>query len=125
LTGVAIVVVEDDEDSCVMLATLLTLYGARVSTAGSAYEGLETVSRVLPDLLISDISMPGEDGLSLIRKIRALGDGYASVPAIALTGRTGYEHREIAKKAGFDEHVAKPVEFDELVGAIQRLLGDG
>ena len=118
LSNVAILVVEDDEDARDLLVTVLTQQGARVTQAGSASEALSSVSESVPDVLISDIGLPAEDGYQLIRSIRARGFGSDSLPAIALTAYSRREDQRLALQAGFQAHVAKPVEPAILVAAV-------
>jgi PAS domain S-box-containing protein len=121
LQGVRILVVDDDEDSRNLLATILSKGGATVETVGSAHAALAAFHTGRPDVLISDIGMPGEDGYSLIRKVRGV-DGGRRVPAIALTAFARSEDRIRALSAGFNMHVPKPVEPTELLMVISSLL---
>jgi CheY-like chemotaxis protein len=102
----------------------LTLYGATVISAASAAAGLSELEEKKPDVLVSDIGMPDEDGYSLIRKVRALsGEKLSRLPAIALTAFTRAQDRMRALSSGYQSHVAKPVEPDELVTVIASLTG--
>ncbi|MFL6214915.1 MAG: PAS domain S-box protein [Blastocatellia bacterium] len=122
LTGLRLFIVEDDKDSRVLLKTMLEQCEAEVCVAESAAKALSLLDEWKPDLLISDIEMPGEDGYSLIRKIRSRGKaGRQRLPAIALTAHARAEDRVRALTAGFDAHVAKPVEATELVTVILSL----
>lgn len=122
LIGLGILVVDDEPDAREILEEVLTLGGATVKTAADAAEALRILSDFTPDVIISDLAMPGEDGLSLIRKIRARApDRVASVPAIALTAYTRTEDRVQALNAGFQLHVPKPVDPTELVATIASL----
>jgi CheY-like chemotaxis protein len=95
-----------------------------VQTASSAAEGFATFRRFHPDVLISDIGMPGEDGYSLIRRIRALpGLEGGRVPALALTAFAREEDRARSLAAGFTTHIRKPVDLGKLTGAIAELAG--
>jgi len=120
-----ILIVEDDADSRIMIARILQQAGARVTAVRDAFEALEVFRAVRPDLLISDIAMPGMDGHSLIRKVRssppALG---AMVPAISLSAFGGPDDRVSAMVAGFDEHLVKPVEFSAMISTITRVVND-
>ena len=118
LSNVQILVVEDDEDARDLLVTVLTQQGAKVSEAGSAAEALVRVAQSSPDVMISDIGLPGEDGYELIRAIRARGFTPATLPAIALTAYSRREDQRLALQAGFQAHVAKPVEPAILVAAV-------
>lgn len=127
LQGLSILVVDDEEDARQLIQHVLTSYGANVITAGSASEALDTISQQLPelpDLIVSDIGMPGEDGYSLIRKIRHLQLGTAeNLPAVALTAYARSQDRMRAIAAGFQHHVPKPVEPAELATVIASLTG--
>lgn len=123
LTGVRIHVVDDDEDACRMLKFALGLQGAEVETSTSAAAAIAAIEERSPDILLADLNMPDEDGYSLIKRIRSLGDSRASVmPAIALTAMARAEDTERVLSAGFQLHVPKPVEIDELSASIARLL---
>jgi CheY-like chemotaxis protein len=119
LLGLDILVVDDEADSAEMLVELLASHGAHARLCTSASEALTSFQRTPPDLLISDIGMPIQDGYALIEQIRRLPnlDGGAT-PAIALTAFTRSEDRTRALKAGFQAHVPKPVELDELLAVI-------
>ena len=118
LSNVQILVVEDDEDARDLLVTVLTQQGAKVSQAGNAADALAQVKQWVPDVMISDIGLPGEDGYELIRAIRARGFTPATLPAIALTAYSRREDQRLALQAGFQAHVAKPVEPAILVAAV-------
>ncbi|MEZ0267075.1 MAG: ATP-binding protein, partial [Phycisphaerae bacterium] len=122
LTGVRVVVVDDEPDARTLVRRILEDCGAVVSTAASAREALAAVQGERPDALVSDVGMPGEDGYSLIRRVRALpaAEG-GDVPAIALTAYARGEERTRALRAGFTGHIAKPVEPAELVATIAAL----
>jgi len=116
LDNLKILVVDDERDTRELLKEGLEYCGARVMLAGSAAEALASVQRDLPDVLISDIGMPVEDGYELIKQIRRLGkENGGRVPAIALTAYTRVEDRMQALRAGYHMHVPKPVELAELV----------
>jgi signal transduction histidine kinase/CheY-like chemotaxis protein len=120
LGGVRVLVVDDQPDARELLAMVLGAAGAEVSTAGSAAEALETLRREQVDALVSDIGMPVEDGYSLVGRVRAQAPGL--VAAIALTAYASEDDRRRALAAGFDAHVAKPVEPAELVSVIAGLV---
>jgi signal transduction histidine kinase/ActR/RegA family two-component response regulator len=123
LKDVRILLIEDDDDSRDMLVTVLSFYGAEVETAVTAPEGLEKVREFRPQILISDVGLPKEDGYDLIRKIRSLpAHEGGSVPAIALTGYVSVQDRTAAISAGYQEHMPKPVETEKLVDLINHLL---
>ena len=124
IKGVRVLVVDDEADARALIKRLLEDCEATVTSAGSASEALEAMRREKPDVIVSDIGMPGEDGYSLIRKVRALGpDQGGTVPAVALTAYARSEDRRRAILAGYNHHVAKPVEPAELVTLIASLVG--
>ena len=118
LDGLRVLVVDDEPDSNEVVRTLLTACGADVRTATSAREALAVVESWLPDVVVSDLAMPEEDGYSLLARMRAYGPPLHSVPAIALTAYSAPSDREHALSAGFQAHVAKPVRTADLVGAV-------
>ena len=120
LAGADVLVVDDDLDTREMLRSVLEQSGAQVRTAGSAHEAVAAFDHHSPHVLISDIGMPGEDGYALIRKIRERSAG-ADVPALALTAFARSEDRRRAIGAGFQMHLAKPIEPAELVTIIASL----
>lgn len=123
LPGVRALVVDDDPDSLDLVRYFLEDCGAIVQTASSAAEALDTLRQHPIDVLISDIGMPGEDGYSLIRGVRALSDATKNrVPAIALTAFTRNADRNRALVSGFNRHMTKPVEAIALVGAVAELM---
>jgi signal transduction histidine kinase len=122
LSNIKILVVEDDEDARDLLVTVLTQQGAKVSEAGSASEALARVGQSAPDVMLSDIGLPGEDGYELIRAIRARGFTPGALPAIALTAYSRREDQRLALQAGFQAHVAKPVEPAILVAAVAEAM---
>jgi signal transduction histidine kinase len=124
LAGVRVVVVEDEADTRELLAVALQQCGAEVAAFGSVPEALAAFDRAVPDVLLSDIGVPGEDGYSLIRKVRsrepALG---GNVPAAALTAYARAEDRLRALEAGYQTHLAKPIDPAELIATVARLAG--
>ena len=124
LKGIHVLLVEDDDDSRALLETVLHYCGALVTAVASAQDAMHTLQRVKPDVLLSDISMPHQDGYWLIREIRALpADRGGAMPAIAVTA-LGHPHdvgRTLA--AGFQAHLRKPVDPWELARAIASLAG--
>ena len=119
LDGLKVLVVEDEPSAREAFMEMLTSLGAQVKTADSAREALEVFQKYRPDVLVSDISMPDEDGYSLIRKIRALRPVLGgTVPAIAVTAHAGAEDVKLALAAGFQSHVAKPVDSLHLANVI-------
>jgi signal transduction histidine kinase/ActR/RegA family two-component response regulator len=122
LHGLRILVVDDEADTRELLRTLLGSCHAHVRTAASSTEGLRVLQEEALDLIISDIGMPGEDGYTFIRKVRALSSGRASrLPAVALTAYAGGENRARVLLAGFQSHVPKPVEPIELLAVLASL----
>jgi signal transduction histidine kinase len=120
--GISVLLVDDDSDSRNFLSELLVKQGLTVSTAGSADEALEVFDRARPDVLVSDIAMPGEDGYDLIRRVRSLGDEDGGrTPAVALTAYVRAEDQRAALDAGYDRHIRKPVDLSELVTAVAQL----
>jgi CheY-like chemotaxis protein len=123
LAGVRVLVVDDERDAREMLRRALANSGAEVVTAGSAAEALLSVERHRPDVLVSDIGLPGQDGYELIRRVRMLGEGVGDVKAIALTAFARLEDRTRAMLAGYQMHLAKPVEPTELIVTVASLVG--
>lgn len=122
LHGAQILVVDDDPDSREVVKIFLEQYGSVVDTAESAFAAFEKFTMNGYRMVISDIGMPEEDGYQLIGRIRAFEGTSGRVPAIALTAYARTEDKTRALEAGFDEHVAKPVEPETLVAAACRLL---
>jgi len=127
LAGVRALIVDDEEDVRGLLSLTLCGYGAETQAVASAKEALERLTRQLPDaafdVLICDIGMPDEDGYALIRKVRELQPAAGgTIPAIALTAYGRAPERVRALEAGFQMHVVKPVEPDELVAVILSLV---
>jgi len=121
LSGLHVLVVDDEPDARSLIERLLKDCKARVTTASCARDAIEALAREIPHLLISDIGMPGEDGWTLIRRVRGLSDRRAAVPAIALTAYARTEDRIKAIQAGFQMHLSKPVEPLELVAMVKSL----
>ena len=119
LTGIKVLVVDDEPDARELMKRVLETREAQVVTAASAAAGLELVERYRPDIVLSDIGMPGIDGYDFIRQVRALGSTRGgSVPAIAVTAFARAEDRERALLAGYQCHLAKPMQVHQLVAAI-------
>jgi signal transduction histidine kinase/CheY-like chemotaxis protein len=117
-----ILIVDDDETTREMLAELLGRAEALVTTAESAARALAAIQETTPDVIIADIGLPGEDGCSLIRRIRSLPTPAASVPAIALSAYTRYEDRERALASGFTDFIGKPADPADLITVVQRVM---
>lgn len=118
----SILLVEDDSDTQELLATVLRRHGATVIAVSSSADALAEIARSKPDVIISDIGMAGESGYDLIRRVRALGpNGGGHIPAIALTAYAATRDRRRALLAGFQTHLAKPIEPDDLVAVILSL----
>ncbi|MBD3882023.1 response regulator [Phormidium tenue FACHB-886] len=123
LSGVQVLLVEDDPDSREFLTFVLEQSGALVTAADSAIEALELLTHSTPDVLLSDIAMPAVDGYELIRQIRSLAaNTNKQVPAIALTAYARETDQQQALKAGFQHHLCKPVEPAKLIQAIDYLV---
>jgi len=124
LKGLRVLVVEDDEDSRSLLTMMLQRQGAHVTAVSSSQEALMAIESETPEVLISDIGMPGEDGYELMRKVQQSETEHERIRAtIALTGYAGEKDRERALEAGYHVHLAKPIEPVQLVGAIELLIG--
>lgn len=120
--GVRVLLVEDDAMVREVTRLLLEEFGAMVTAVPGVPEALEVLERERPDVLISDIEMPGEDGYALIRKVRALpAEHGGQTPAMALTGLASAEDRARALRAGFQYHMAKPVEAGCLAAIVAAL----
>jgi CheY-like chemotaxis protein len=125
LDGVRVLVVEDEADAREVLAMVLERVGAVVGTAGSVPEALEALAKEHPDVLVSDLGMPDQDGLHLIRQLRAEGHGAKELPAVALTAFVQRDDVEQALAAGFQVHLPKPVDPYDLTSVIARLARQG
>jgi PAS domain S-box-containing protein len=134
LAGVRVLLVEDDDDSRSLLGLILERFGAEVVAVASSTEAIDSFMQKTPDVVVSDIGMADEDGYQLIRKLRSMPvqgsllphssaeSPPARVPAIALTGYATNKDRDRALAAGYQLHLAKPVEPEDLVAAIVKLL---
>ena len=124
LQGVTVLVVDDEPDARELLQVLLESCGIAVQVAASAEAALQALERAVPDVLISDIGMPEQDGYVLIEKIRAsTSEGVRRIPAIALTAYAMVEDRNRALLAGFNLHATKPADPGALVTMIADLAG--
>jgi hypothetical protein len=127
LDGLRVLVVDDEADARRMLAKVLEGVGARVTTVGSAAEALAALADATkeqgPDVLISDVGMPDQDGYDLIREVRRRGHYTGNLPALALTAFARGDNAREAMSAGFQSHIAKPVNLRNLTAAIASLTG--
>ena len=124
LDGLRVLVVDDEADARELVATMLREYNVEVIAVASASEALEALQRSKPDVLVSDIGMPGEDGYTLMRKVRALeAEQGGQIPAVALTAYAREEERRSALAAGFQQHMPKPVNVVELAAIVANLAG--
>jgi CheY-like chemotaxis protein len=123
LSGLKILVVDDDKDTLDLLEWVLQRAGAVVIPASSAQAAMEAFERDRPSILVSDIAMPKEDGLSLMRRIRALPkERGGRIPAVALTAHSLVQDRLQSLRAGFQSHVPKPVVPEELVEVVASVI---
>jgi signal transduction histidine kinase/CheY-like chemotaxis protein len=121
LSGVNVLLVDDDSDTLKLMTTALTRRQATVTAVSSANEAINAILRHRPDVLVSDIAMPDEDGYGLIEKVRSLEAGESeSIPAVAITAYAKDEDREKALSSGFQIYLAKPVELTELISVVAR-----
>jgi CheY-like chemotaxis protein len=125
LWGRRVLAVDDDVDSLDVVSEVLRLAGAEVIGVGAAEYALPTVVFLMPDVLLVDVAMPGEDGVSLVRRLRALpADQGGLIPAVALTAVPPTEAaRAEWSHAGFQKHLAKPFDPSELVELVAELAG--
>lgn len=121
LDGLHVLVVDDDADAREVLTMLLERVGAVVVTASSASAAVEAVAKERPDVLISDLGMPDQDGFDLIRQLRNDGPNAKELPAVALTAFVQKDDADLALSAGFQVHLPKPVDPHDLTSAIARL----
>lgn len=121
--GLRVLVVDDETDAREAMVMVLTQAGAVVTAASSAAEALQQLPNAQPEVLVSDIGMPDQDGFDLIRQVRALGYQARDLPAVALTAFVGKDHQRRAIMAGFQVHVPKPVDPHGLTSVIASLAG--
>ena len=121
LPDIMVLVVDDDPDAVALVREILESAGARVRTAASAVEALDSVAGDPPDLMVSDLGMPGMDGFELIRRIRQMESPVRDLPAAALTAYARSEDRARALRSGFEMHLAKPIDPSELIAAVASL----
>jgi PAS domain S-box-containing protein len=117
LSGLDVLIVDDEKDTLELLRTALAQRGANVTAVSSAAEAVDSLKSSRPDVLVSDIAMPGEDGYDLIRKVIAL-DIAPRIPAIAITAYAKEEDKERALSAGYQRYLSKPVELGEFISAV-------
>jgi PAS domain S-box-containing protein len=123
LDGARILVVDDDADARLLLATILENGGADVAAAGSVSEAMKVLNDFRPQILISDIAMPGEDGYSLLARVRAHERAeLREIAAVALTAYAGEDQRRRALEAGFQLHISKPFRPESLLEAVEEIL---
>jgi CheY-like chemotaxis protein len=123
IQGTRLLVVEDDASTRETLTEVLTQAGADVRGADGGAAAMLVLNDFRPDVLVCDIAMPEEDGCALLRRIRARGPGRGGdVPALALTAFAGDDDRRRTKEAGFETHLVKPVDIDQLITAVLSLL---
>ena len=125
IAGLRVLIVDDEPDTRELLCAILERCGVHVDTAGSAAEAMRALESGHPDVLLSDIGMPDEDGYSLLRRIRELPDALGRTPAIALTAYARSEDRTRALLAGFKAHVPKPIDPRELVAVLVSITQPG
>ena len=121
LSGVRVLVVDDEPDARELVGLALSDAGARIETAGSAREALKVIEGFRPHVLVSDVGMPEMDGYELMRQVRALEPKIGAIPAVALTAYTRTSDKMKAISAGFTMHVGKPVSPEELVAVVENL----
>ena len=122
LTGLRVLLVEDEPDARELLSMTLRVSGAAVYAVDSAREALRNLPSFKPDVLLSDIGLPVESGYDLIRQVRALPTNFREIPAVALTAFATENDRQRALAAGFHVHLAKPVEPQALIETIEKLV---
>ena len=125
LTGKQVLVVESNIEIREFMKTALEAFGAQVTAVGNTSEAMAELEQSRPDVLVSDMAIPSDDGCDLIRRVRAMemSEQRELLPAVALTGGVGEEDSASALEAGFQRHLSKPVEANQLVSAIAQLAG--
>lgn len=122
LRGLHILLVEDEADARELVGELLMSRGATVALAASAAEGYERLAESVPDVIVSDIGMPDEDGYAFARSVRKLPrERGGSAPFVALTAYTSSQDKVRAFDAGYNHHLPKPVDSEELIRVVDRL----
>jgi CheY-like chemotaxis protein len=123
LAGIHVLVVEDDADSLELMKLILNGWGCTVSSAANVQEAFTVVELWQPDIILSDVGLPLEDGYTFMRRLRRLERSRGGrIPAVAVTAFSSESDRQMATTAGFDEHVSKPVYFSVLLRAITKAL---
>jgi CheY-like chemotaxis protein len=125
LAGLIVLLVEDEPDIAELFTFILEEYGAEVVLAGSALEALARLGQRRPDILVSNVRLPEEDGRWLIEQIRRLEGMWSELPAIAVTSYTREVDAERALESGFQHFMSKPLDPGELVQEILKLVGRG
>jgi len=121
LPNIVVLAVDDDPDALSLVREILESAGARVRTAVSAIDALESIAAEPPDVLVSDLGMPAIDGFELIRRIRQMAGAVRDLPAAALTAYARSEDRAKTLRSGFEMHLAKPIDPSELIAAVASL----
>jgi PAS domain S-box-containing protein len=122
LRGRRVLAVDDDASTQELVATMLLMYGVAVRTARRQAQAMQVLVEWRPDVLVADLAMPGEDGYALMRRVRALPSPLGAIPAVAMTGGTDPQSVQRSFGAGFDAHLAKPLEPHVLADALARVL---
>jgi CheY-like chemotaxis protein len=117
LTGIQVLIVDDDDDSLTLMQTALEYAGALVVTALTARTALEALGRIIPDVILSDLKMPHEDGLAFVRQLRGL-PSLRGVPVLAVTGYHDFYDRQELFAAGFLGIIRKPITFPNLIQTV-------
>jgi len=123
LAGLEVLVVEDDPDARELLVVVLAQQGASVRSAASYDDALQRISQLPPDVLVSDIGLPVQDGYQLLARVRELGHTPDRLPAIALTAYARREDMVLALRAGFQAHLPKPMQSTELIAVVAQVAG--
>jgi CheY-like chemotaxis protein len=123
LDGLRVLVVDDEPDARQVLVMVLERAGAVVTTADTVRAALQALPDARPDVILSDLGMPDEDGFDLVRQLRADGHGARALPAVALSAFVQKDDAELALRAGFQLHLGKPIDAHDLTSAIAKLVG--
>ncbi len=118
----SILVVDDDPTFCILMQELLGRFGFAVTRALSAQEALDHLETQVPDLILTDIMMPGIDGLTLLRQLRSE-PTWSRIPAIVVSARVLESEQDAARRAGADEFIGKPFSATHLLSTVQAYLG--